>query len=224
MHQTPPIFSVITPTRGNRPKALAQAIGSVEVAVKELTRQFPDTQNPVEMFVGFDGVKGHRPSAPGYVKFMDFPHEGDFGNTIRNMFIHIAKGHCLIFLDDDNALLPNAFTSYYPHIHNEMIIARIDTSRAFETPTIPVPQKILIRQGNIDPLCLCLNRNLVINLGRGWQNEGGYESDFLNIRRYARRARTTVELTDIVGIYDAGAGLDEDGMNQRQKKVAAVRK
>lgn len=54
---------------------------------------------------------------------------------------------------------------------------------------------------------------------RGWEHEGGYESDYLNIRRYARRARGIVRIDDVVGVYDAGRGLDAAGMNPRQRRL-----
>lgn len=53
----------------------------------------------------------------------------------------------------------------------------------------------------------------------GWNDVGGYESDYLNIRRYWRRAGSRVLLDEVVGVYDAGRGLDPDGLNYRQRKL-----
>lgn len=55
----------------------------------------------------------------------------------------------------------------------------------------------------------------------GWADEGGYESDFLNIRKYFRRARGVVRIEAVVGVYDAGRGLDPEGQNPRQQRLAA---
>ncbi|SDB48001.1 hypothetical protein SAMN05660653_02360 [Desulfonatronum thiosulfatophilum] len=49
-------FSVIIPSRGTRPKALAQAIASVQLSVSHAA-DFLDP-NEVEILVGFDGVRG----------------------------------------------------------------------------------------------------------------------------------------------------------------------
>lgn len=57
----------------------------------------------------------------------------------------------------------------------------------------------------------------MVNRCGGWRNEGGYESDFLNIRRYHRRARSVRLLDALVGVYDAGRGLDQTGLNDRQR-------
>ncbi len=101
-----------------------------------------------------------------------------------------------------------------------MLVARIDVSRAHNIPFLPVPEegKPLIRPCNIDPLCLCLSRELVVVRCGGWQGER-YEADYRNILRYARRAVGMEIVDDIVGIYDAGRGLDSGGLNFRQCRL-----
>ena len=100
-----------------------------------------------------------------------------------------------------------------------MVIARIDVSRAFDKPYLPeiVPGREIVRQCNIDPLCLCLARDLVVNRCGGWQGQK-YEADFVNIVRYFRRARSVEVTESVVGIYDAGCGLDQNGLNFRQTR------
>ncbi len=218
------LFSIITPSRVDRPKALAQAVASVEAAALEAERLGLMRREQAEHLVGFDGPGGTRPriSLPG--RCVDFPRQGNFGNHIRQHLLRAARGRHVLFVDDDNALLPGALAAYFPHLENEFLVARIDTSRAFDVPHLPRPGSApgdadsAIRQGNIDPLCLCLSRELVVERCRGWGSEGGYESDFLNIRRYYRRARGVVRIDDVVGVYDAGRGLDEQGLNERQLK------
>ena len=190
----------------------------------------------VEMLVGFDGVDGERPASKlANVRFFVLPRPRGatcgFGNHIRNTLLKAARGRYLLLLDDDNILTPEALASYLPHLEAEpapeIIIGRVDTSRAFDVPLLPRPAPEgadpaadAIRQGNIDPLCLCLSRELVAVRCQGWADEGGYESDFLNIRRYFRRARGVVRLDALVGVYDAGRGLDPDGLNLRQRRLA----
>jgi len=232
------LFTIITPSTGTRPRALAQAIGSVEAAAEHARATQGLDPAQVEMLVGFDVVDGARPaSALANLRFFVLPRpEGatcGFGNHIRDALMRAARGRYLLLLDDDNALTGNALTSYLPHLEAneapEMLIGRVDTSRAFAVPFLPrpAPEDLdvdaavadAVRQGNIDPLCLCLARELAVVRGRGWADEGGYESDFLNIRRYHRRARGVVLLNEVVGVYDAGRGLDPDGLNARQKRA-----
>lgn len=230
------LFSVITPSAGNRPRALALAIGSVLAAAERARGELGFDPARLEMLVGFDGVEGERPvSALQNLRFFTIPRpkglESGFGNHVRHALMGAARGRYLLLLDDDNALAEGALATWLPLVKSpgapEMLIARIDTSRAFDVPLLPRPcppgadpALDAIRQGNIDPLCLCLSRELAYVRCRGWENEGGYESDFLNIRRYHRRARGVLRLDDVVGVYDAGRGLDPQGRNPRQQKLA----
>jgi hypothetical protein len=232
------LFTVLTPSTGTRPRALAQAVQSVEAAVEHARTRAGLDPARVELLVGFDGVDGVRPeSGLANLRFFVLPrpegvHSG-FGNHIRHALMHAAQGRHLLFLDDDNALTENALASFLPHLEAELVIGRVDTSRAFAVPFLPRPAPAggdgpeaaaaavadAVRQGNIDPLCLCVSRELAVVRGRGWADEGGYESDFLNIRRYHRRARGVVRINDMVGVYDAGRGLDPEGLNARQKRA-----
>lgn len=216
MNQKPapaPRYSVITPSRGDRPLALGLAIDSVRRAVEHAGFNADD----VEMLVGFDGVKGERVRPDTFIRWHDFPRDNDYGNAIRNFLLRAARGRRIVFLDDDNALTPEAFLIYEAHPDADMLIARIDVSRAHKTPYLPVLDdgREMVRQSNIDPLCLCLDRELVVVRCDGWQGRH-YEADYRNMFRYYRRARN-VQVTDrVVGIYDFGCGMDTGGLNFRQ--------
>lgn len=228
-----PLFSVIIPSAGRRPRGLAQALGSVQAALEHCGL----APGQVEVLVGFDACDGARPqSALARLRYFVLPRPAGgtcgFGNHIRHILMKQATGRHLLFLDDDNALTPQAFAHYLPHLDAELVIASIDTSRAFaEAPLLPRPAPPgvdaatdALRQGNIDPLCLCVARELAFVRCGGWQDEGGYESDFVNIRRYFRRARTVVRIAGVVGVYDAGRGLDPQGLNPRQQKLDAEKR
>lgn len=216
-------FSIITPSGGRRPIALAGAIRSVAAARSRLQRVRPDLD--AEMLIGFDGCSGLRTGPgggplPHFVRIFDLPRDGDYGNGIRNTLLKAAKGSHILFVDDDNALTPNALIIFAEGLSHDLQIAHINTSRAFaETlllPDMTDPAKV-IRQTNIDPLCICASRDLIVTRCNGWTKEGGYEADFVNISRYARRAASIHLIHRIVGIYDAGAGLDPTGGNWRRK-------
>lgn len=232
MPSEPLLFSVITPSTGARPRALALAVASVETALERARAEAGLLPSQVEMLVGFDAVDGERPASTlRNLRYFVLPRPwgatSGFGNHIRNILMKAARGRRLLLLDDDNALTPQAFASFLPHQQAEFVIGRVDTGRAFDVPFLPrpTPQGLdpaqdAIRQGNIDPLCLCLSRRLALVRCGGWADEGGYESDFLNIRKYFRRARCVVRIDDVVGVYDAGRGLDPAGQNPRQRRLA----
>ncbi len=215
-------YSVITPSRGDRPRALAHALESAH----EAARRAGDPTR-VECLVAYDGVRGGRvrtfPEGPD-VRYFDLPPDGDFGNALRAALIRAARGRRLLFVDDDNALTPEAFLIHDRHHDAEMVVGRVDVSRAHDIPWLPRPPRhgvegvARVRPGDIDPLCLCVTKDLVMRC-RGWTRDGGYESDFHNILRYARRARPLVFVEDVVGVYDAGLGLDETGRNLRQQRL-----
>lgn len=233
------LFSVITPSAGLRPRALALAAASVAAAAEYARVHAGLDPAQVEHLVGFDGVDGLRPaSGLANLRFFVLPRPkttgeasgeagGGFGNHVRHALMRAARGRHLLLLDDDNALTENALASFLPHRDAELVIGRIDASRAFaDAPVLPRPAPPgvdpvadAIRQGNIDPLCLCLSRELAFVRCRGWESQGGYESDFLNIRRYHRRARSARRIDDLVGVYDAGRGLDAGGLNLRQRRL-----
>jgi hypothetical protein len=181
-----PLFSLITPSRGDRPLALGQAIDSVVAAMA--TAGLGASQ--VEMLVGFDGVRGCRPRDLPFLRWFDLPRDGDYGNRVRDTLLRAARGARLVFLDDDNALAPAAFATYLAHPAADMLICRIDTTRAFpDAPFLPrLDDGEIVRPANIDPLCLCLGRDLVLDRCGGWTSQGGYEADFVNLARYRRRA------------------------------------
>lgn len=213
------IFSVITPSRGDRPRALELAGRSLEAATRHAEALGLLQPGQVEWLVGFDGLKGERPKVAVPSRFVDFPKSGDFGNAIRNGLMGMARGSHLLFLDDDNAFAETALASYLPHLEHELVVARIDVSRAYpDVGLLPRPglEGEILRQCNVDSLCVCVGRDLAVNRGRGWTSEGGYQADYVNIRRYWLRARSVKVIGDVVGVYDAGRGLDGAGEGKRR--------
>lgn len=215
MPDTTPRYSIITPSRGDRPVALGLAIDSVRTAMERAGLPPGD----VEMLVGFDGVKGERVRPDAFVRWFDFRPDKDYGNAIRNGLLRAARGRRILFLDDDNSLTPEAFLIYEAYPDVDLLIARIDVSLAHKAAYLPVIEegRDPVWQSNIDPLCLCMTRELAVVRCEGWQGRS-YEADYRNMLRYYRRARS-VQLTErTVGIYDSGRGLDEGGLNFRQVK------
>ncbi len=214
----PPLYTVIIPSRGDRPMALAYALDSIKNAYTFAQLQAKD----VEILIAFDGVKGDRVRKESNITYYDLPSNHDFGNALRHALIKAAHGHRLIFHDDDNILTSEAFTIYEAHKAADMLIARIDVSKAHTIAYLPIdaPPKPIIRPCNIDPLCLCLTKELVLTRCGGWLGTK-YEADYENILRYWRRAQNVHITDDVVGIYDAGRGLDVDGLNFRQRAFLA---
>ncbi len=209
------LYTVITPSRGDKPRALRNALQSVLTS----WRQAGLPEGALEMLVGFDGCKGERVLQHGAVRYYDFPADGDYGNAIRNGLIKAARGRRLLFLDDDNALTTQAFACYEQHAGADMVLARIDTSRSLQVPFLPVEVagKDIMRLTNVDPLCVCVSREVVAVRCNGWRSDWGYSADFQNLHCYWRRAENKAVSSDVVGVYDAGLGLDEVSLSPLQQ-------
>ena len=210
------LFSIITPSTGQRPIALQSAVASVETAARFAGLE----TDQLEILIGFDGVKGEKPECAYPVRSFNLPKDDNWGNGIRPILIKAARGEKLLFLDDDNELKPNALSVYLRHFDAEMIIGRIDTQLAFDTPHLPRRDDgSLVRMGNVDPLCLCMSRRLVVDRCGGWRPHGWYSADYLNILEWSRRTHSLAVVDDVVGVYDAGRGLDNSALSRKQTNL-----
>ena len=210
------LFSVIIPSMGTRPKALGQAVKSVEQASRFAGLE----TGRVEILIGFDGVTGRAPACDYPVRAFNLPSDNDWGNGIRNTLLKLALGDKILFLDDDNVIKPYALHHYLRHFDTEMIIGRIDTQLALERPYLPVHDSSpLIRPGNIDPLCLCLSRRMVVERCGGWNYRGRIDADYHNILTWYNRAQSVTVIEEIVGVYDSGRNLDNNALSLRQQEL-----
>jgi hypothetical protein len=207
------LFSVIMPTTGNRPKALRKAVDSVERAARFAGLE----TGQVEILIGFDGVRGLCPRSAYTVRGLNLPADRNGGNGIRALLTNLAQGDKLLYLDDDNTLKVQALRLYLKHFDTELIIGRIDTQLALDTPSIPRPgMGDVIRPGNVDPLCVCVSRRLVTARCGGWRYRDREDADFMNILDWHVNAHSETVVEDMVGVFDAGRSLDASALSARQ--------
>jgi hypothetical protein len=64
---------------------------------------------------------------------------------------------------------------------------------------------------------------MVLDRCGGWTSQGGYEADFVNMARFRRRSRRMELDQTVVGVYDAGRGLDAAAMRDWQQKARGAR-
>ncbi|WP_419785605.1 glycosyltransferase [Pseudodesulfovibrio sp.] len=210
------LFSVIIPSTGRRPKALAQAVRSVERAAEFAGLE----RDQLEILIGFDGVRGKAPACVHPIIAFNLSQDNDWGNGIRKTLMKVAAGDKLLFLDDDNSLKPAALHLFLRYFDAEMIVGRIDTQLAFDKPYLPVVDSgSLVRPGNIDPLCLCVSRRLVMDRCDGWDYCGERDADYLNIHKWYRRAQSVTVMEEVVGVYDSGRSLDNNALSPRQQDL-----
>jgi hypothetical protein len=98
-----------------------------------------------------------------------------------------------------------------------MVIGRIDAQLTLDQPWLPVfDDGPLVRPGNLDLLCLCLSRRLVVDRCGGWRFRGEFDSSQRNMADWHRRARSVTVIEEVVGIFDAGRSLDRAALSSRQ--------
>ncbi len=210
------LFSVITPSTGNRPKALEKAVHSIEQAARFAGLE----TGQLEILIGFDGPKGKAPACAYPLRRIHLPPNCNGGSGIRSLLTDIAQGEKLIYLDDDNTLKPHALKLYLKHFDAELVIGRIDTQLALETPFLPrQSQASCIRPGNVDPLCVCVSRRLVVDRCRGWRHSERHDADFMNILDWHVNAQSETIVDTVVGVFDAGRSLDMSALSPRQANL-----
>ncbi|WP_338668216.1 glycosyltransferase family A protein [Pseudodesulfovibrio methanolicus] len=210
------LFSIITPSAGNRPNALKNAVSSAERAARFAGLE----RNQLEILIGFDGVRGTAPDCAYPVRTFSLPSDRDRGHGVRDTLLKLSGGEKVVFLDDDNVLKPCSLSRYLLHREAEMVIGRIDAQLALGQPWLPVfDDGPLVRPGNLDLLCLCLSRRLVVDRCGGWRFRGEFDSCQRNMAGWHQRARSVTVIEEVVGIFDAGRSLDRAALSSRQRDL-----
>lgn len=210
------LFSIITPSTGRRPRALQKAVHSVEQAARFAGLE----TGQLEILIGFDGAHGKVPECAYPVSAINLPADEYDGNGIRSLLTNLASGEKLIYLDDDNVIKPHTLRLYLRHFDAELVIGRIDTQLALETPFLPQWHGDgLIRPGNVDPLCACVSRRLAVDRCGGWQHRDRDNADFMNLLDWHVNAASETVVDDVVGVFDAGRSLDASALSPRQAEL-----
>jgi hypothetical protein len=210
------LFSIITPSAGNRPNALKNAVSSAERAARFAGLE----RNQLEILIGFDGARGRAPDCGYPVRTFCLPGDRNRGHGVRDTLLKLSGGEKIIFLDDDNVLKPCALSRYIRHRDAEMVIGRIDAQLTLGQPWLPVfDDGPLVRPGNLDLLCLCLSRRLVVDRCGGWRFNGEFDSSQRNMADWHHRARSVTVIEDVVGVFDAGRSLDRAALSARQETL-----
>ena len=110
------------------------------------------------------------------VEWIDLPAGGDWGHSERNAAMPLAEGTHLLFVDDDDALLPGALEAVRAAIATNPDLPHI--FRMIDPQGRILPERPGLAQGHIGTPCL-VAPNVPEKLGR-WGHR--YEGDFDFIR------------------------------------------
>lgn len=161
------MFSVIIPTIGRY--TLERTLRSIRLSSDDEVIVISDGKRPIAKAI----CKEIRPQMPYKLRFIKGPRTENWGNEQRNLGIDKANGDWLMFIDDDDIFVPDAFihvrqalTKRKPHIFRML-------NHHFNRQILWRRKKIAI--GNIGTPMLCVP-NEIDFLGR-WPEHKEYAGD-----------------------------------------------
>lgn len=183
-------ISVITPTYRRLP-LLAEAIDSV------LAQTFQDWEHIII-------ADGHDPEVESLVnsysddrlRYLFTRRFSSVGHYQRNVALAHARGDFMIFLDDDNVILPHALATLIAGF-DEPGIGFVIGPVAFDEQTVLLPRPDF-GLGEVDTLNFMIRRHLFALVG-GWRNT--YQADYLIIDAIRRVARGRYLDGPIIGYH-----------------------
>jgi hypothetical protein len=131
--------------------------------------------------------------------------KGDYGNYARRDMLKRARGKYVLFLDDDNVIMPNYLNVMISILEDSgadaavcrvMHFGPLNESETGMTPPV-VLTGIPVKLYNIDPLQFLVRREVMQSIG--WDTDSGYISDGVTLEKLA--GRPMVEVPLVLGIH-----------------------
>lgn len=197
------IVSVITPTYRRPPTVIMKSIGCLQI------QTMPNWEQLICSDGSFEGHAEQLVKTVGDKRVSYFntnvKKDGDYGNTVRLNMMKKAKGKYLLFLDDDNLILPHYLERMIHAIENTnsdfavckvMHFGPLNESIIGKAPQVlrGVPVKLY----HVDPLQILVKREVMLDIG--WDTEVGYLSDGVTLEKLGSKYKF-VEVTDVLGIH-----------------------
>jgi hypothetical protein len=130
--------------------------------------------------------------------------EGDFGNTVRAECLKEATGNYVLFLDDDNLILPqylNNMISALVKSDADYAVCKIMHFGPLNEVEVGKAPKVLsgdpVKLYHIDPLQFLVKRDIMKKIG--WDTSVGYLSDGVSLERL--NPYKLVRVDEILGIH-----------------------
>lgn len=195
--------TVITPTYQRHPDIIRRSLGSMLLQTEGSWEQLVCSDGGREQHV-FDMVSSIADSRIRYTH-TTVKKEGDFGNTVRSEMLKQAKGKYVLFLDDDNVILPNYLETMVAKLENapdcEFTVCKIMHFGPLNEKEIGRPPKVLtgdpVKLYHIDPLQVLVRRDIMQKIG--WDTDVGYLSDGVTLEKLA--SFKCVRVDQVLGIH-----------------------
>jgi len=199
-----PLVSVITPTYHREIKVIQRSIGCMKLQTVDKWEQLvcsdgedePEVRKMIEA-LGDVRVKYHHTVGKK---------QGDFGNTVRSEMLKKAVGKYVIFLDDDNIILPEYLEKMMKALESdttaEFVACKIMHFGPLNEAEEGKPPKILmgspVKLYHVDPLQIMVRREIMLKVG--WDTDVGYLSDGVTLEKLGKDYKG-IRVEEVLGIH-----------------------
>lgn len=203
--EQPPKVTVITPTFKRDPKILRRAVDCMLLQTETKWEQLVCSNGPEEIEAR-STVEGVRDARVRYRSLGVPTKEGDFGNSARAAMLKEARGEFVMFLDDDNIILPNYLDLMYQTLLNApdcgFVVCQVMHFGPLNEEALGKAPKVLegepVKLHHIDPLQVMVRRAVMQEIG--WDVEKGYLSDGVTLEKLGQVAKH-LKVSQILGIH-----------------------
>ena len=205
--ESPVKVSVITPTYRRDPKVLLRCLSCMKLQTVRNWEQIICSDGPEEESNARIVVETFRDARFKYQALGKAKREHDYGNTVRAEMMNKAAGEYILFLDDDNLILPDYLERMTEILDNDkeagFAVCRILHFGPLNTVKTNLVAPVVlegdpVRLYWIDPLQCLVRREAMIDVG--WDCVVGYLSDGVTLERLGNKYRH-VRIPDILGIH-----------------------
>ena len=200
---TNPVVSIITPTFRRDPRVVSRCIDCVRL----------QTVSRVEQLICSDGAN-EAPIASLVASVADtrisYQHTtvkkpGDFGNVVRQTMLEKAKGDYILFLDDDNLILPEYLAKMIKAIQDsgaDFAVCKVVHFGPLKEDVTGPPPIILnglpVKLHHVDPLQILVKREAMLDIG--WDTEKGYLADGHTLQALGEKYKH-IEVPEVLGFH-----------------------
>jgi hypothetical protein len=196
-----PMVTVITPTFKRDVKVVRRSINCLQLQNMQSWEQLicsngieePEVRNLVNQ-IDDNRVGYHFCEAP----------QGDYGNYARKAMLNQARGKYVLFIDDDNIILPDFLSVMVSALEDsgaDFAVCQVMHFGPLNEDEVGKPPIVLrgqpVKLFHIDPLQFLVRREVMQSIG--WDTEHGYISDGYTLQQLSDRPG--VEVPMVLGVH-----------------------
>ncbi len=202
---TQAVVTVVTPTWRRNPEIVRRSIYCMMLQTIGEWRQVVCSNGPEEPEIRKMVEELGDPRVT-YECFDSEMGKGDFGNTARKRTIERAETDYVMFLDDDNVVLPHYLSTMVESLKNapdcDLAVCKIMHFGPLNEKLVGKPPIVLagdpVRVAHIDPLQVLVRTKAIKEVG--WDVETGYISDGVTLERLGDKFKV-VRVNKVLGVH-----------------------